>query len=192
MSRRKEIPTNYLDPEEATGVPALPLSTIKRTIKADEEIHLCNKTASFAITIAAEMFIQYLTEQGVKALASEKKQRKTLQYKDLASAVARIDNLEFLADVIPPIIANKPVRETKTAKSKKKQVVDSKQLTLSGQRLVPVVDKESLGTASGTLEPNKPSEEQEQSPKDNSDAEVGKTVDQGKSSTTSDTDINMT
>lgn len=31
----------------------------------------------------------------------EKKPRKNIQYKDLANAVARIDNLEFLADVIP-------------------------------------------------------------------------------------------
>jgi hypothetical protein len=29
------------------------------------------------------MFIQYLAEQGAKALAAERKARKTLQYKDL-------------------------------------------------------------------------------------------------------------
>lgn len=152
------------------------------------------------------MFIQYLTEQGVKALASERKQRKTLQYKDiggrlhsrvhstsaksyLASAVARIDNLEFLADVIPPIIENKPVRETKTAKSKKKQAVDGKQLTLSGQRLVPAVAKE-LSDIGSSTEPNKRSKEQEESLKDISDVELGKALDQEESSAMAD--INMT
>ncbi|KAF3908009.1 hypothetical protein ABW21_db0200291 [Orbilia brochopaga] len=31
----------------------------------------------------------------------EKKPRKNIQYKDLANAVARFDNLEFLTDVVP-------------------------------------------------------------------------------------------
>lgn len=37
-----------------------------------------------------------------------------------ANAVARIDNLEFLSDVIPQTVAVKQTRETKLAKSKKK------------------------------------------------------------------------
>lgn len=31
------------------------------------------------------MFIQYLAEQGVRSLAAERKQRKTVQYKDLGN-----------------------------------------------------------------------------------------------------------
>lgn len=100
--------------------------------------------------IQQEMFVQYLAEQGVKALVAEKKPRKTMQYKDVgmssfplrfygymltefvASAVARIDNLEFLSDVIPQRLAVKEPRETKPAKSRVKGgAVDKRQTTLT-------------------------------------------------------------
>lgn len=52
----------------------------------------------------------------------------------LASAVSRIDNLEFLSDVIPPVVATTKVREKKTAVSRKKVAADggdAKQTMLS-------------------------------------------------------------
>lgn len=49
-----------------------------------------------------------------------------------ANAVARIDNLEFLSDVVPQTVAVKQTRETKAAKSKKKTAVaETGQTTLS-------------------------------------------------------------
>jgi len=43
-----------------------------------------------------------------------------LTVRGAANAVARIDNLEFLSDVVPQTVAVKQTRETKSAKSKKK------------------------------------------------------------------------
>jgi len=47
------------------------------------------------------MFVQYLVEQTHNVVKSERKPRRNIQYKDVANAVARIDNLEFLSDVVP-------------------------------------------------------------------------------------------
>jgi hypothetical protein len=49
-----------------------------------------------------------------------------------ANAVSRIDNLEFLSDVVPQTVAVKQTRETKLAKSKKKTATaETGQRTLS-------------------------------------------------------------
>jgi hypothetical protein len=48
-----------------------------------------------------------------------------------ANAVARIDNLEFLSDVIPQVHAIKQTRETKPAKSKKQATTMTGQTTLN-------------------------------------------------------------
>jgi hypothetical protein len=48
-----------------------------------------------------------------------------------ANAVARIDNLEFLSDVIPQVHAVKQTRETKPAKSKKQATTEAGQTTLN-------------------------------------------------------------
>jgi len=95
------------------------------------------------------MFIQYITQQAHKQLIAEGKGRKTLQYKDFAKAVAIIDNLEFLADVIPALPApEKKTREKKAMTSKKNMAVDAKQRTLIGERVVPIVTTEEA-TAAG-------------------------------------------
>jgi hypothetical protein len=82
------------------------------------------------------MFVQYLAEQGLKMTYGDRKQRKTMQYKDLATAVARVENLEFLADVIPPTVPYKQVRERKNNKTAKD--TETGQLTLNGQRILPI------------------------------------------------------
>ena len=76
------------------------------------------------------MFIRYLAEQALNVVKSERKPRRNIQYKDLgmvirntatsvadncteANAVARIDNLEFLSDVIPRTTTYKEYKEKK-------------------------------------------------------------------------------
>ncbi|KAI5809335.1 hypothetical protein BZA77DRAFT_328835 [Pyronema omphalodes] len=148
MPPRTDIPTNYQDPEVATGTSILPRSRIMKIIKTDEDIYQCNKQATHLVQVATEMFIQYLSEQGVRSLAAERKQRKTVQYKDFANAVARIDNLEFLSDVIPQQLAAQKQtteKETKAGKSKKKDSA-----TIGGQK-----------TLSSMLKPKAVAEEKE-------------------------------
>ncbi|KAH0605485.1 uncharacterized protein H6S33_004707 [Morchella sextelata] len=115
--------------EEITGHPALPVSRVKKIIRLDDDVAGCSNSAAFLATIAAEMFVQYLAEQGFKMTLGDRKQRKTMQYKDLASAVARTNNLEFLSDTIPQTVPYKQVREKKAAKTAEKE---------KGQTVLPV------------------------------------------------------
>ncbi|OKL61162.1 hypothetical protein UA08_03544 [Talaromyces atroroseus] len=99
------------DSDAATGQTVLPLARIKKIIQLDEEIAQCSHNATFLIAMATELFIQYIAEQGYNVVKSERKPRKTIQYKDLATAVSRIDNLEFLADVIPKTTTYRQFKE---------------------------------------------------------------------------------
>jgi len=96
---------------------------------------MCSNNAAFVITIATEMFIQYMAEQGHNVVKAERKPRRNIQYRDLSNAVARIDNLEFLVDVVPRTI---PYKEVKAKKIREPNVtngegpVESGQMTLDG------------------------------------------------------------
>ncbi|GES64718.1 histone-like transcription factor [Aspergillus terreus] len=131
--------------DEITGQSALPISRIKKIIQLDEDIVQCSSNATFVIAIATEMFIQYLTEQGHNVVKSERKPRKTIQYKDLAAAVSRIDNLEFLADVIPKTTTYKQFKEKRAKEVSKEAEVEKGQRTLNG--IVP-----NKGETNGALE----------------------------------------
>ncbi|CBF86575.1 hypothetical protein AN2307.2 [Aspergillus nidulans FGSC A4] len=81
-----------------------------------------------------ELFIQYLVEQGHNVVKSERKPRKTIQYKDL-------DNLEFLADVIPKTTTYKQFKEKRAKESGKDLEIEKGQRTLNGS-LPPVAETE--------------------------------------------------
>jgi hypothetical protein len=55
-------------------------------IGIDQDIHVCSNAASFVITLATEMFIQYLAEQGHNVVKAERKPRRNIQYRDLCSS----------------------------------------------------------------------------------------------------------
>jgi DNA polymerase epsilon subunit 4 len=75
-----------------------------------------------------ELFIQYISEQGHKVAQTESKPRRNIQYRDLgksrirssqsfvltwpfvATAVSRVDNLQFLSDVVPRTVPFKEVK----------------------------------------------------------------------------------
>ncbi|KAG0652552.1 transcription factor [Hyphodiscus hymeniophilus] len=98
---------------DATGTVQLPLSRVKKIVGQDNDINMCSNNAAFVITLACESFIQHLAEQGHNVVKSERKPRRNIQYRDLANAVARNDNLEFLADVVPRTVPFKEVKEKK-------------------------------------------------------------------------------
>ncbi|KKK16850.1 CBF/NF-Y family transcription factor [Aspergillus rambellii] len=123
--------STYAD-QEITGQSALPISRIKKIIQLDEDIVQCSSNATFLVAMATELFIQYLTEQGHNVVKSERKPRKTIQYKDLATAVSRIDNLEFLADVIPKTTTYKQFKEKRAKETAKEAEVEKGQRTLNG------------------------------------------------------------
>jgi len=98
---------------EPVGQAQLPLSRVKKIIGLDSDINICSNNAAFVITLATEMFIQYMAEQGHNVVKSERKPRRNIQYRDLSNAVARLDNLEFLVDIVPRTIPYKQVKEKK-------------------------------------------------------------------------------
>ncbi|KAF3936175.1 hypothetical protein ABW19_dt0202594 [Dactylella cylindrospora] len=105
--------------EEWDGTSYLPLARVRKIIKLDDEIDACTPAAAFLITIATEMFIQELSKSAHRMTKVEKKPRKNIQYKDLANAVARLDNLDFLSDVIPKTVPFSKVLEKRGGQSAK-------------------------------------------------------------------------
>ncbi|KAL0944455.1 histone-like transcription factor and archaeal histone family protein [Colletotrichum truncatum] len=104
--------TNVIPPrKEVTGQPALPLARVKKIIGTDPDIGICSNNAAFVITLATEMFIQYLANEGQNMAKLDRKPRRNVQYKDLANAVNHHDNLEFLEDVIPKTIPYKKIKD---------------------------------------------------------------------------------
>ncbi|KAI1172691.1 histone-fold-containing protein [Nemania sp. FL0916] len=96
--------------KEVTGQTQLPLSRVKKIIAQDQDINICSNNAAFVITLATEMFIQYLAGEGLNVAKLERKPRRNIQYKDLANAVSHQDNLQFLEDIIPKTV---PFRQIK-------------------------------------------------------------------------------
>ncbi|KAL8702843.1 MAG: hypothetical protein Q9201_003983 [Fulgogasparrea decipioides] len=73
----------------------------------------------------------------MNVVRSEKKPRRNIQYKDLASAVTRIDNLEFLADVIPKTTTYREYKEKKAKTARSNAPLSSGQTTLDNSRSLP-------------------------------------------------------
>lgn len=91
------------------------MTRIKKILHADPDLPNVNANAAFAIAAATEQFLQYFALQTHTVVRAERgnsgKPRRTVQYKDVAHAVARHDNLEFLTDVVPRTISVKQHRE---------------------------------------------------------------------------------
>ncbi|KAL2267060.1 hypothetical protein VTJ83DRAFT_4337 [Remersonia thermophila] len=96
--------------KEVTGQTQLPLTRVKKIIAMDPDITVCSNNAAFAITLATEMFVQYLAEEAQKMTKLDRKPRRNIQYKDMANAIAHRDNLEFLEDVVPRTVPYKEVK----------------------------------------------------------------------------------
>ncbi|RKF59526.1 putative cbf nf-y family transcription factor [Erysiphe neolycopersici] len=59
------------------------------------------------------MFIQHLAQLAHSVAKSERKPRRNIQYRDLATAISNHDNLEFLIDIVPHTITFKQIKEKK-------------------------------------------------------------------------------
>ncbi|EKD21729.1 Histone-like transcription factor and archaeal histone family protein [Drepanopeziza brunnea f. sp. 'multigermtubi' MB_m1] len=87
--------------KEPTGTTQLPLSRVKKIVQADPDIQAFSNAAAFVLTRATELFTQMLAEKAHEVAKSEKKPRRNLQYRDIATAVANHENLQFLGDTVP-------------------------------------------------------------------------------------------
>ncbi|KAK3174565.1 hypothetical protein OEA41_001811 [Lepraria neglecta] len=126
-------------PEEISGQASLPLARVKKILQIDEDTVKVSNNAAFVITIATEMFIRHLAEQAMNVAKLDKKPRRNIQYKDLANAVARIDNLQFLEDVIPRTTTYREYKAKKASKATTQgpPSLQNGQTTLDGSRPLP-------------------------------------------------------
>ncbi|KAM4064663.1 histone-like transcription factor (CBF/NF-Y) and archaeal histone domain-containing protein [Hirsutella rhossiliensis] len=97
---------------EPTGHTQLPLSRVKKIISQDSDIAMCSNNAAFIITCATEMFIQHISDAAHTQAKLERKPRRNIQYKDVATAVSHQDNLEFLEDIIPKTVPFRKIKAT--------------------------------------------------------------------------------
>jgi hypothetical protein len=93
---------------------------VQKIIAADPDRTHVSKNASFAIALATEMFIQHLATTTHNVVKAERKPRRNIQYRDVASAVTKTDNLEFLVDVVPKTITYKEFKLRQEAAGKGK------------------------------------------------------------------------
>ena len=124
------------------------VARVQKIINADPERLHTSKNAAFAIALATEMFIQHLATTTHNVVKAERKPRRNIQYRDVASAVAKTDNLEFLVDVVPKTTTYKEFKKKQEGKGKGKAAEGAAngQTTLAG----PSVSSSNLANGNGT------------------------------------------
>ncbi|KAG0274576.1 hypothetical protein BGZ95_009647 [Linnemannia exigua] len=106
----------------AQGVTQLPVARVKRIIKEDKDVQMVSNDAVFLISLATELFLESFTTKAFNLAKIEK--RKTVSYKDLATAVTQHDSLEFLQDVIPKTMTLTAAIEKQRAAKEKEEMGD--------------------------------------------------------------------
>ncbi|KIJ17937.1 hypothetical protein PAXINDRAFT_167856 [Paxillus involutus ATCC 200175] len=84
--------------EREPGKSVLPFSRVQRIIKADKDLPIVAKDATFLISLATEEFIKRLSEACHKI--AEREKRTTVQQKDVAGIVRRVEEFLFLEEII--------------------------------------------------------------------------------------------
>lgn len=80
-------------------VQALPLARIKKIMKLDEDVKMISAEAPVLFAKAAEIFIHELTLRAW--IHTEDNKRRTLQRNDIAMAITKYDQFDFLIDIVP-------------------------------------------------------------------------------------------
>ena len=80
--------------ESSNQKTSFPQTRVKAIMKADKDVQLVSGDSVYAMSIAAELFLEILAKEALVYTRSEG--RKTVHYKDVSKAVASISALEFL------------------------------------------------------------------------------------------------
>ncbi|CAD7091760.1 unnamed protein product [Hermetia illucens] len=87
----------------------LPLARIKKIMKLDENAKMIAAEAPLLFAKAAEIFIQELTLRAW--IHTQGNKRRTLQKSDIATAISKCDQFDFLIDIVPREETSKPARK---------------------------------------------------------------------------------
>ncbi|EST08456.1 Transcription factor CBF/NF-Y/archaeal histone [Kalmanozyma brasiliensis GHG001] len=115
-----------VSPSKATkqsGTSIFPTARVARIIKADRDVDICSKEATFLISLATEIFVRKLTDEAYTNAKLDK--RKNIFYKDLSRAVQQTEYLEFLKDAIPTPMALTSALGARQEKLQQKQVEEN-------------------------------------------------------------------
>ena len=88
-----------MDKEELIFKNNLPLARVKTIMKLDPQMPNISLDGVYACTVAAEMFLEILAKEALQVCVREG--RKTISFRDLATAVSEVYELEFLQDIVP-------------------------------------------------------------------------------------------
>lgn len=78
---------------------SLPLARIKKIMKLDDDVKMISAEAPMLFSKAAEIFIHELTLRAW--VHTEDNKRRTLQRNDIALAITKYDQFDFLIDIVP-------------------------------------------------------------------------------------------
>ncbi|XP_043284019.1 DNA polymerase epsilon subunit 4 [Venturia canescens] len=88
----------HADQEQREKLVKLPVGRIRNIVKMDPDVNIVTGEAIFAITKSVELFIDSLAKEAYKYTAQSKK--KTVQKKDVESAIDNVDALVFLEGML--------------------------------------------------------------------------------------------
>lgn len=85
--------------QKVLGTTILPVTRVTRAAKQDKDIKIVSKEAVFLISIATEFFVKKLTDSAFER--SKREKRVFVKYNDVAAAVKRNPEYDWLEEVIP-------------------------------------------------------------------------------------------
>ncbi|TCD66216.1 hypothetical protein EIP91_001663 [Steccherinum ochraceum] len=97
--------------------PPLPLARIKKVMKSDPEVKMIAADAPILFCKACEIFIAEITARAF--IIADSNKRRTLSRADIAKAVSKSDQFDFLIDILP---REEPLGATGTGGKGKKAV----------------------------------------------------------------------
>ncbi|KAF4073919.1 hypothetical protein AMELA_G00248780 [Ameiurus melas] len=93
----------------------LPLARIKKIMKLDEDVKMISAEAPVLFAKAAQIFITELTLRAW--IHTEDNKRRTLQRNDIAMAITKFDQFDFLIDIVPRDDLKPPKRQEEVRQS---------------------------------------------------------------------------
>lgn len=90
-------------------VQELPLARIKKIMKLDEDVKMISAEAPVLFAKAAQIFVTELTLRAW--IHTEDNKRRTLQRNDIAMAITKFDQFDFLIDIVPRDDLKPPKRQ---------------------------------------------------------------------------------
>ncbi|THV05914.1 histone-fold-containing protein [Dendrothele bispora CBS 962.96] len=89
--------------------PVLPLARIKKVMKMDPDVKMISADAPILLCKACEIFISEITSRTF--IISDSNKRRTLSRSDIAAALSKSDQFDFLLDIVPRDIGGMRKRE---------------------------------------------------------------------------------